>query len=220
MNNKYFRYEKDLLDMFLKFKFSDESTLKSVVLKEVPIRWGNIDIVNIKNNFIPFSYDQCKVLSKPSNSRIFLKTKNNRPITKNALLLTMGFSESTIVTAIQQLLKVKLIRKEGNIYYRNIKFNFPKVITYGYEGKLVDYKKAYFQACVNKEYVDYSFLVFPIDIAEKINAKYYNSLYLEGIGLIGVSDKEEKMFIKAKKQKEIKPYLKLINMVQPVLLEA
>lgn len=62
---KTFRYEKDLVNSFQK-----KHHLKSnaIIIKEMKIRWGNIDLVEISKNKFPFNTEQSKVLSKPSRS--------------------------------------------------------------------------------------------------------------------------------------------------------
>lgn len=210
--NNYFEYEIDLVNKFLSLKV--EKLSHSITTTEVPVRWGNIDIVNIKNNFLPFTEDQCVALSKVSNARIFLKTKKNQGITKSKILSINGMSESTIENGLSQLIKTNLIIKKDNLYYRNIDFSFPKVIISGYEAKLTDYNKAVYQAIINKEYVDYSYMIFPMDIAQKLLSKNGDFLLENGIGLIGVSDKKQKVLIKAKRVKEIKQYSRLVNLIQ------
>lgn len=210
--NNYFDYEIDLVNKFIDIKF--KASPRSITTVEVPIRWGNIDIINIKNNYIPFNNEQCKILSKTSNSRIFLKTKKNRGISKQMLLSEKGMSEKTIQNCISQLIKSNLIIKKDGLYYRNIEFTFPKVIITGYEAKLTDYNKAFYQALINKEYVDYSYMIFPMDIAYKIIDKYHDILQDNGIGLIGVSNTKQKTLLKAKRIKEIKQYIRLSNLIQ------
>lgn len=210
--NNYFEYEIDLVNKFLSLKV--EKSSHSITTTEVPVRWGNIDIVNIKNNFLPFTEAQCVALSKVSNARIFLKTKKNQGITKSNILSINGMSESTIENGLSQLIKTNLIIKKDNLYYRNIDFSFPKVIISGYEAKLTDYNKAVYQAIINKEYVDYSYMIFPMDIAQKLLSKNGDFLLENGIGLIGVSDKKQKVLIKAKRVKEIKQYSRLVNLIQ------
>ena len=210
--NEFFDYEIDLVNKFIDLKFKTSS--RSITTTEVPIRWGNIDIINIKNNYIPFSKEQCEVLSRASNSRIFLKTKKDRGISKDKLIAEKGMSDSTIVNCINQLIKVNLIIKRNNLYYRNVNFTFPKIIITGYEAKLTDYNKAFFQAMINKEYVDYSYMVFPMDVANKLLEKYQEILIEHGIGLIGVSKGKQKTLIRAKRSNRIKNYIRLANLVQ------
>lgn len=216
--NNYFNYEIDLVNKFIQLRFKNSS--RSITKKEIPIRWGNIDIVNIKNNYIPFTEEQCKILSKKSNARIFLKIKKDRGVSKNTLIKENGLSQSTILNSINQLLKGNLIIKKENLYYRNIDFSFPRVIITGYEAKLIDYNKAFFQAIINKEYVDYSYIVFPLDIANKIKIKYYDTLSENGIGLIGVSNNNQKKLVKAKRNTKVKQYIRLVNLIQTNIKKA
>lgn len=130
------------------------------------------------------------------------------------LLSEKGMSEKTIQNCISQLIKANLIIKKEGLYYRNIEFTFPKVIITGYEAKLTDYNKAFYQALINKEYVDYSYMIFPMDIAYKIIDKYHDILQDNGIGLIGVSNSKQKTLLKAKRTKEIKQYIRLSNLIQ------
>ncbi|MEG1009687.1 MAG: hypothetical protein RSF67_07765 [Clostridia bacterium] len=211
--SKLYNYEKDLVDTFIKIYFENKN---KVSIKELPIRWGNIDIAFITGNKKnPFNEEQIKALSKPSNAKIFMRIKKNRPIFKKTLFKELGISESTFNNCLHSLISLSLISKDENDkYIRNIDYEFPKVKIYGYEAKLIDYNKAYYQACINKDYVDYSYMVFPIDIATKIKKKHFLLLKENNIGLIGVNDKNYKILIKATKNNNIKPYIKLITLMQ------
>ena len=212
--NKYFKYEEELVKTFKSFINDD----RNIIIQEMPIRWGNIDLISIKNAKIPFSSEQCKLLSKPSAAKIFLKIKKNRPISKKTLSLEIGLSENTINLLIRELIKQNLIKKVNDLYYRNIDFEFPKVTVTGYEAKLHDYNKTLFQASINKNYVDYSYMVFPMDIANKIFYKNKHILKNEGIGIIGVTEQGYKIILKANIKNELKNYIRLINLVQSSLL--
>ncbi|OOM81225.1 hypothetical protein [Clostridium sp. BL-8] len=207
--NNYFKYEEALVDNFIKNLDSSE-----IIIKEMPIRWGNIDVVNISSNSLPFNINQCFCLSKPSNAKIFMKIKNKRPITFDTLFNGLGLSESTFNNSIHELLKINLIKEKDNKYIRNVNFNFPNVTIYGYEAKLHNFNKAYFQATENRKYVDYSYLVFPNDIAEKIHKKYSYELILKSVGLIGVDTDKNTLYIRAQKAKEIKSYMRLLHLVK------
>lgn len=209
--NKIFNYEKELVDNFKKTYFNKKSC---ILVDEMPIRWGNIDVVSITNNILPFNESQLFILSNPTNAKLFLKTKENRPITEKSLIKNVGASESTCKISIRNLLKNNLIVKKDNIYYRAINFTFPKVIITGYEAKLTDYNKAFFQSCLNKNYVDLSYMVFPIDVANKIFDQHKNILSKSGIGLIGTSLNKSITLLKAQKQHDVKDYLRLINLAQ------
>ncbi len=206
---KLFQYETQLVKCFQ----SNYSIPKSnLLIEEMKIRWGNIDLVEINNTSLPFTLDQCKILSKPSSSRIFMRLKNKRPISKQKLFDGLGLSESTFDKALSELTKFDLIYKENNLYYRNVNFVFPNVIITGYEAKLYDYNKAFYQACINKEYVDYSYMVFPIDVAINIMNKHKEVIRSLNLGLIGVSKYNNQLLIEPIKRQPIKPYIRLMNL--------
>lgn len=208
-----FNYEKNLVDSFITNYFDEKNNL---TLRELPIRWGNIDIVYILGNKkVPFNLKQIEALSKPSNAKIFMRIKKNRPISKKTLFNDLGLSENTFDNCVHKLISLKLIYKDinGN-YIRGIDYEFPKVKIYGYEAKLNDYNKAFYQACINKSYVDYSYMVFPMDVANKIKKIYFSILKENNIGLIGVDKKNSKILIKASKNKNIKSYIKLMTLMQ------
>ena len=208
--NKIFRYEKDLVDTFRKIHSSRRSTL---LIDEMKIRWGNIDLVEINNTALPFSKEQCQVLSKPSCAKIFMRLKNKRLLSKEKLFVGLGVSESTFHKAMSEMIREKLVIREGNNYRRNVNFVFPKVIITGYEAKLTDYSKALYQARMNKEYVDYSYMVFPMDVAENIAKKHGETLVSFNLGLIGVSQEKVKVYIRPRKNESLKPYIRLMNLV-------
>ena len=209
---KLFRYEKDLVDAFITNYFDKKN---KITIRELPIRWGNIDIAFILGNKkVPFNQKQIEALSKPSNAKIFMKIKKNRPISEKILFNDLGISENTFFNCIHTLISLDLIVKDskGN-YIRNIDYEFPKVKIYGYEAKLTDYNKAFYQACINKNYVDYSYIVFPIDVAIKIKEMHCNILEDNNIGLIGVDRKKTKVLLKASKNQNIKSYIKFITLM-------
>lgn len=208
-----FNYEKNLVDSFITNYFDEKNNL---TLRELPIRWGNIDIVYILGNKkVPFNLKQIEALSKPSNAKIFMRIKKNRPISKKTLFNDLGLSKNTFDNCVHKLISLNLIYKDinGN-YIRGIDYEFPKVKIYGYEAKLIDYNKAFYQACINKSYVDYSYMVFPMDVANKIKKIYFSILKENNIGLIGVDKKNSKILIKASKNKNIKSYIKLMTLMQ------
>lgn len=210
---KLFRYEKDLVDTFITNYFDKKNKIS---LRELPIRWGNIDIAFILGNKkVPFNSKQIEALLKPSNAKIFMKIKKNRPISEKALFNDLGISKNTFFNCIHTLISLNLIVKdEKDNYIRNIDYEFPKVKIFGYEAKLTDYNKAFYQACINKNYVDYSYIVFPMDVAIKIKEIHSDILEENNIGLIGVDRKKSKILIKATKNQKIKSYIKFITLMQ------
>ena len=208
--NKFFRYEHNLVEKFQELYFPKKKTL---LINEMPIRWGNIDLVEISNNVLPFTEEQCRILSKPSCAKIFMRLKNKRLLGKTTLLQGLGLSESTFLNALNELVKAELIVCQNNNYRRNVEFVFPKVVISGYEAKLTDYSKALFQARMNREYVDYSYMVFPMDVADRICKKHAEVLERFNLGLIGVSQNSTKVYIKSQKNSDMKPYVRLMNLV-------
>ncbi|WP_195932106.1 hypothetical protein [Turicibacter sanguinis] len=210
-----FKLEVDLVESF---KRHHTTINDDMVITEMPIRFGNIDVVIIKNTVLPFSYNQVKVLSKPAAALLFTKIKHKRPISKKKLLVNIGLSQSTVDNTLYELMKAGLIcKKEGN-YYRTLDFEFPKTIITGYEAKLKDFNKAFYQAKNNKEYTDYSYLVFPINVAESIKKNKLELLQKNGIGLIGVSETEMKILVRAKKNENMKSHLRLLNITKAYAL--
>jgi len=206
---KLFRYESNLVDTFQK---NHSLNNNSIIIPEMKIRWGNIDLVEINNSYSPFTHSQCEVLSRPSCAKIFMRLKNKRGISKNALYKGVGLSESTFTKCLSDLVRAQLVVKTNDLYIRNIMFVFPNVIITGYEAKLNDYNKALYQATINREYVDYSYMVFPMDIAENILKKHNELVMSLHIGLIGVEHENNIVLIKSCKNKPIKPYIRLMNL--------
>lgn len=213
-----YELEEVLVDDFKKHFFKRYNN--KILITEMPIRWGNIDVLSITNNNIPFNRKQCEILAKKSNAMIFMKLNNNKPLTKDNIISNIGLSKSTFNVALNELIKNNLIVKKGNCYSRNINFSFPKVIISGYEAKLKDFKKAFFQANINKSYVDHSYLIFPLDTAIKIANKNEQLLNNSGIGLIGVDNKKTVVIVKARKQDKMKSYLRLMNIVTAHLINS
>lgn len=206
---KIFRYEADLVRSFKEKHFRHK---QSLLIDELSIRWGNIDLVEINNMTLPFTNEQCKILSKPSCAKIFMRLKNNRPISKQKLFIGLGLSMSTFEKALSELSKCDLVYKRDNLYFRNVFFVFPHVTITGYEAKLTDYHKALYQACHNKEYVDYSYMVFPLNVANTIYQKYDSIIRERNIGLIGVSNNKTQVLIRPSRTESIKPYIRLMNL--------
>lgn len=211
-----FDSEMDLVNSFVDNYSSFDG---KVIVKEMPIRFGNIDVVSIKNIYLPFTDKQTMILSKPSNSLVFTKIKNNRPIGKKTLYGVLGLSESTLENALHELLAGDLIKKNtNNQYTRAVEFVFPKTIISGYEAKLTDFNKAFYQAKGNRDYVDYSYLVFPMKRAQSIQKNKINLIEKNGIGLIGVEKNKSIQLVKPLKLKKMKNHIRLLNLTKASVL--
>lgn len=209
--NDEFKLEVELVDFFLKTFFIEK---KENIIEEMPIRFGNIDVVSIKSISLPFNKQQILTLSKPACALLFTLIKNSRPISKRNLIKRAGLSDSTINNVLYELQNVQLIKKQGENFVRNEIFIFPKTTITGYEAKLKDFNKAFFQAKNNKDYVDYSYLVFPEKVAKKIFTKKRELLEKNNIGLISVSLSDSKILLKAKKTKNMSDYIRLLNIAK------
>lgn len=202
------------LDLVKAFQSNFKKLENEIVILEMPIRHGNIDVVSIKNFDLPFSNKQITALSKPSSALVFTRIKNKRPISKEKLSVSIGLSQSTLNNTLYELLDCELIYKENDNYYRAMKFEFPKTVVTGYEAKLKDFNKAFYQAKSNKDYIDYSYLVFPMDMAKNVFKKRINLLQENGIGLIGVSEIKSEQLLRATKSKRMRGYIRLLNLAK------
>ena len=203
-----FRYEDELVSKFINFLY-DESN--NIVVKEMDTRHGNIDIVTIKSNGFIFNKNQTSILSKPGNSMVFSYLKNSRFLSYKSIISNVGLSESSVNYCLYELKKGNLVTENDGLYRRSKKFIFPKTEITGYEAKLKNFQKAYYQAVKNIKYVDYSYIVFPMTKARRINEKYKDYLKESKIGLIGVDKERYYIFIKAFKPHVITESMRLLN---------
>ncbi|EAF5521648.1 hypothetical protein C5I31_15685, partial [Listeria monocytogenes] len=211
-----FDSEMELVNFFVdNYSSFDEK----VIVKEMPIRFGNIDVVSIENTYLPFSDEQTIILSKPSNSLVFTKIKNNRPLGKKTLHKVLGLSDSTLEHALHELLVSNLIKKNANNQYtRAVEFVFPKTIISGYEAKLTDFNKAFYQAKGNRNFVDYSYLVFPMKKAQSVKENKINLIEKNGIGLIGVDKNKAVQLVRPLKINKMKNHIRLLNLTKASVL--
>lgn len=203
-----FRYEYELVDYFIKNLYIHDY----IIIREMNTRYGNIDIVRINSYELPFSLEQIETLSKPACSSIFVYLKNKRYVCEDSIINNIGLSKTTLKSSLNELVSKKLIMKNENKFRRYKEFNFPKTTVIGYEAKLTDFKKAYYQAISNYKYVDYSYLVFPIDTALNIAKKYGDNLRESKVGLIGVSEGFNEVIIRANKIYEMSDSIRLLSL--------
>lgn len=204
-----FNYESELVEKFLQLLPYNPD---SVIINEMDTRHGNIDVVKINSYELPFNNSQIEILSKLSNSKIFTYLNNNRFLLLNSIIKNVGLSKSTIKSSLNELLREELIIENQNRYRRKKAFNFPKAKVWGFEAKLNNFQKAYYQAIKNLKYVDYSYMVFPLNTAIKIEKKYFKDIKKNNIGLIGVSENEFEILIKAKKTYTMNDSVRLLNL--------
>lgn len=203
-----FKYEYELVDYFIK----NLNVQDNILIREMNTRYGNIDVVRINSYELPFNLEQIETLSKPSCSRIFVYLKNKRYVCEDSIINNIGLSKSTLKSSLCELVSKKLIIKNENKFRRYKEFNFPKTTVTGYEAKLTDFKKAYYQAISNYKFVDYSYLVFPIAIAINIEKNYGTTLRESKVGLIGVSTEFNEVIIRANKIYEMSDSIRLLSL--------
>ena len=146
-----FNLESQLVDSFID---TYQALENQIVVKELNIRHGNIDVVGIQNVNLPFSTEQIRVLSKPSSALVFSYLKNKQQLTKKNIQKNIGLSNTSLEGTLAELLKVGLIEKINGNFLRKEKFEFPKTVITGYEAKLTNFNKAFYQAKNNRPYVD------------------------------------------------------------------
>ena len=206
-----FKSEKELVDTFIK----NTKKENKLILREFGIRYGNIDVTIIDNLDLPFNEEQIISLSKPSNAAVYMRLKNDEYMSFKDITDRIGYSSKTIKNSIRELKLLGLIKEnEKDFYKRSIPFITPKTTIKGYEAKLRDFMKVYFQAINNIKYVDYSYIVFPMDKALLIKHKWENKLKQDNIGLIGVDKDINRIIIKATKVNEMSNLNRFLNLTK------
>ncbi|HAO6226542.1 TPA: hypothetical protein IQB79_003056, partial [Listeria monocytogenes] len=131
----------------------------------------------------------------------------------------LGLSDSTLEHALHELLVSNLIKKNANNQYtRAVEFVFPKTIISGYEAKLTDFNKAFYQAKGNRNFVDYSYLVFPMKKAQSVKENKINLIEKNGIGLIGVDKNKAVQLVRPLKINKMKNHIRLLNLTKASVL--
>lgn len=204
------------LESQLVYSFIDtyQPLKNQLVVREMNIRHGNIDVVGIQNVDLPFSNDQIKILSKPSCALVFSYLKNKQLLTKTNLQKNIGLTNTSLEGTLSELVKFELVEKKEDKYLRKEKFEFPKTVVSGYEAKLTNFNKAFYQAKNNFPFVDYSYLVFPESVAEKIFSTNLELLEKNGIGLIAVPNYESRVLVKAQKNGVMKNHIRFLNLAK------
>ncbi|EIF4909632.1 hypothetical protein LFV73_002947, partial [Listeria monocytogenes] len=99
-----------------------------------------------------------------------------------------------------------------------VEFVFPKTIISGYEAKLTDFNKAFYQAKGNRNFVDYSYLVFPMKKAQSVKENKINLIEKNGIGLIGVDKNKAVQLVRPLKINKMKNHIRLLNLTKASVL--
>lgn len=208
-----FKSEKELVDAFIK-NVEKENKL---IIREFGIRHGNIDVTIVDNLDLPFDEGQAISLSRPSNAAVYMRLKNDEHMSFKDLTDRIGYSPRTIRNCIRELKLLDLIQEDKNnkdFFKRSIPFIMPKTIIKGYEAKLRDFLKVYFQTINNKKYVDYSYIVLPMDKALDIKHEWGDKLKKDKIGVIGVNEDINRIMVKAIKVSEMSDLNRFLNLTK------
>lgn len=207
-----FEYEILLVEKFIELKMTNNA-----YERECPFRWGNIDLVEYKNESKYYlSENQIKVLKQKENLIIFSLLYKHRQHKLDYISKKSGFSLKNASKHLNSLIKSEIVVQENNLYRINGNIEFPDVLVKSYEMKLNDIKKAINQAVINKKYSDYSYVVMPQN-KYKLCMEYKNVFQNCSVGLLLVSENKVTEVIRAKKNKE-STYAKFASKIK--LLEA
>lgn len=195
-----FNYEVELQNRFIEqLKVNNRDNL---VVPEFNARFGNVDIVSVNyRNQHRLSKEQASVLSVYQNSKVIGYLNKNAIRKYDFLLHQTGYTNSSLKTSLSKLIKSALvIEVEKNRFIINPEFEFPNLQISSYEAKLKDWKRAIIQANINKQFSSYSYIVVPLDLAQKLSTSKLDIFKSYNIGLIGVSNEISEYLIRPRKE--------------------
>lgn len=174
-----FRFESELVKKFIEIReFSGK------VIEECPLRWGNIDLVEIKFDSIQtLSELQIDALENKENLLIFSLLYMKRPHTLQYISKKLAMKNERLLKRIEMLIHIGVISKVGELYTIENDIKFPDVTIVSYEMKLTDIRKALNQAVINKKYSEYSYVVMPMNKYD-LCLSYKEYFQRNSIGLI------------------------------------
>ncbi|MFD6509958.1 hypothetical protein [Bacillus sp. NPDC060175] len=196
-----FTSELCLQNKFIQLKETDLDTNEKI-LTEFNARFGNVDIVQvIINDSNLLSYDQANLLSSYQCAKVlaFLHKKAIR--TFNHLQKSTDYGEKTLSAILSKLIKANIVTEiNSNRYIISEEFEFPILQFISYEAKLQKWKKAILQASINKKFSSYSYVVLPIELANKLKQNKLDYFQTYNVGLIGVSNNKIEHLFNPKKE--------------------
>ena len=172
------------------------------IVDEFNARFGNVDIVKVTNNSRIFlSKEQANLLSEFRYARIVSLLHRKAVRTLEYIKNASGYDINTVKLTLKKLVTAKIVDEiSTDRYLINDNFSFPFIEFTSYEAKLYDWKKAITQANNNKKFSAYSYVVFPDVMAQKLYLKKTEYFKHNNVGLIGVSDKDFKIYLDIKKK--------------------
>ncbi|WP_062108738.1 hypothetical protein [Bacillus niameyensis] len=200
-----FSNELYLQEKFIEFK-RDKLKANERILSEFNARFGNVDIVQvIVDDSHLMNYEQAALLSNYQFAKVigYLHKKGVR--TFDYLIKRTDYNDKVLSNILSKLLKADIIKEvTSKRYVISNDFQFPILQFISYEAKLTNWKKAILQATINKKFSSYSYVVLPLDLANRLQENKINYFKNQNVGLIGVSKESIEYLYKPNKDR-IKP---------------
>lgn len=180
----------------------EQATNNEKIVDEFNARFGNVDIVKVTNNSrLLLSKEQANLLSEFRYARIVSLLHKKAVRTLEFIKNASGYDINSVKYTLKRLINAEIIVEvSSGRYLINDNFSFPFIEFTSYEAKLSDWKKAITQANNNKRFSAYSYVVFPDEMAKKLFLKKNDYFKYNNIGLIGVSEKNFKIYLDIKKK--------------------
>ncbi len=183
-----FKSELCLQEKFIELK---RESLKEneKILSEFNARFGNVDIVQVLyNERNLMNHEQAYLLSTYQYAKVLAFLHKRAIRTYTYLKTQTDYNDKTLKSIISKLIKANIvIEVSSNRYLISPAFQFPILQFTSYEAKLQNWKKAILQASINKKFSSFSYVVLPINVAQKLKKDNLNYFQIYNIGLIGVS---------------------------------
>lgn len=125
-----------------------------------------------------------EVMQNPTCSRVLACLRLSSPRTEKFLRDKLGVGDQTFRTAVSNLISAKLIRQTSDeLYLLTPKLNLPDVEICAFEFKLVNWKRAFFQATRYRSFAHRVYVVLPTQVIDRTE-KLWDSFRMQNIGLI------------------------------------
>lgn len=190
--------ESSLVNVF-EHSLAKKNNSKKIIIREFDCWQGRADLVtaDLENLFIKTEF--ASAMANLTTAKIISLLHFRAPRTAKFIQERLGFSESTVQKGLNELIKIKAVKRMKNSYLLNDQIDIPNVEFNAYEAKLHDWRRALYQATQYFGFANYSWVVMPernIKAAlNNIKAFQYNK-----VGLISVDDYGKvKIQLRAKK---------------------
>ena len=174
------------------------------VFREVTCPQGIADFVALTSNGLMTQYSFDRVSSIESCCQILTFLKNNSGRTLKYVCSQTGLDIINAKKYIREMIHNGYVREEKGLLYRNIPDVSSHTLSWAFELKLTNWKRAIFQALQYKAFSNYSIVVFPYE-KEKVlvkNIHFFKELNV-GLLLFDVSEHKIKWLYYPKKDNPI-----------------